>query len=123
MYINHPIYDELLTITTELNARLIIAMIEGDMPYWVIGDSLQNQHENSAFYDSLPTIREGIMQAADLLLDTCGVEGWASEDGRSGVSYCNTGDSYARTLILDDGEFKVTSWADLLEEKEKEEAQ
>ncbi len=49
-----------------------------------------------------------IMYAADELLGTCGVEGWADEDGRDGVSYCNAGDTYDATLFLVRGRFRVS---------------
>ena len=48
------------------------------------------------------------LNAADEFLGTCGIEGGCNEDGSSGWSYCNTGDMYADTLILNrHGDFRV----------------
>lgn len=55
---------------------------------------------------------------ADEILGTCGVEG-VSEGNSSrspAFDYCNTGDSYAATLIYIHGKgFRVTSWGDMVE--------
>lgn len=56
---------------------------------------------------SIPSRDEQIMTACDELLGTCGVEGFCSEDGTRGVSYCNTGDPYALTLRLKNGRFTI----------------
>lgn len=45
---------------------------------------------------------------------TC-AEGWRPE----GFEYSNTGDSYAATLILYEGRFYVTGWADMVEAHER----
>lgn len=68
-----------------------------------------------------PDEDEQALHAADVLLGTYGVEGWADDDGRSGVSYCNTGDTYEATLFLVDGRFLVTDLGTVAEEEEAEE--
>lgn len=61
------------------------------------------------------------LQACDLILLTCGVEYIASREDTCaealGVSYCNTGDSYASTVCFDHraGLFMVKGWADWVE--------
>jgi len=55
------------------------------------------------------------LYALDALLGTFGVEGWA-RSMRSGVSYCNTGDTYAPTFVYDTDEgWLYCSWGDLAE--------
>jgi hypothetical protein len=55
-----------------------------------------------------PSDEEQRLHAADCFLGTGGVEGQCSGDGRSGYSYCNTGESYDDTLILTrHGNFRV----------------
>ena len=75
-------------------------------------DAWNRQCHTYPGYDDL------VMQAADELLETCGVEGWAidpDDPSCGGVSYCNTGDQYALTLALVNGEFTIASWTDLKE--------
>jgi hypothetical protein len=60
------------------------------------------------------------LDAIDMVLGTCGVEGWADPtDYRHGVSYCNTGDTYAATIcLITDGRgtrWYLGSWGDLAE--------
>lgn len=54
-----------------------------------------------------PRIEEQILCAIDEILGTYGIEGWSSDTGRRGVTYCNTGDTYARTFAL------VPDWPDV----------
>lgn len=60
------------------------------------------------------------LHAIDELLRTHGVEGWPDpKDMRHGVSYCNTGDTYATTIaLIHDGDGRrwyLGSWGDLAE--------
>lgn len=96
-------------------ARKVRALMKGEMDpcdvpqcaQWV----RQCHHE--------PPVREKIMCAIDGLLDTHGVEAL----GDSGTyrypqfSYCNTGDSYACTVVYDylKDRYLLTSWGDLVE--------
>ena len=55
------------------------------------------------------------LHVADFLIGSYGIEGWATEDGRNGVSYCNMGDPYTTTIVHGmDGEFHVQCWANLV---------
>ena len=58
-----------------------------------------------------PSEDEQIMCAIDQVLGTCGVE----HDDTLDIDYCNTGDSYANTVILRDGDYFAGSWGDLAE--------
>lgn len=50
-----------------------------------------------------PSSDEIALHAIDVLLDNHGVEGWVNpKDMREGVSYSNTGDTYAQTVALVD---------------------
>lgn len=72
---------------------------------------------------------EGVMEAIDHLLDTCGVEaieypdhGWRHHFwGDIAAVYCNTGDSYGGTVLFDVERqtFYVTTWADWVETAER----
>jgi hypothetical protein len=70
-----------------------------------------------------PHMADRVLHAIDAILDTCGIEGWANPDdgGRSGVSYCNTGEAYAPTVYLITDwrgrRFGIGSWGDLVEHK------
>jgi len=54
------------------------------------------------------------LHVADCILQTHGVEGWCLAGSFSkGVSYCNTGDSYALTIVLGpEDTFYVSGWED-----------
>lgn len=69
-----------------------------------------------------PSLEDRKMYAADEILETCGVEGWCYSDIRYGLSYCNTGDSYATTLCYDSerDRFFVSCWADARERDERQ---
>ncbi len=68
------------------------------------------------------------MAAANVILETYGVEGVNIEGAWFGSFwldcagiYCSTGDSYDATLTLDhSGRWRVESWADLVERNERE---
>jgi hypothetical protein len=62
-----------------------------------------------------PKQKEIILSAIDETIETFGVEGFELSDGTF-VSYCNTGDSYAATVVLMNGQFQVASWGDLVEQ-------
>lgn len=61
---------------------------------------------------------EKALAVVDHILGTHGVEGWASPDGSTGVSYANTGDPYTTTIVYARGEFYVGCWADFVESEE-----
>lgn len=99
-------------ITDEETARKILGMIDGELDPREVSEKCdrwvrQCHHE--------PWRNEQVMSASNDLLGTCGVEGEADEDGRDGVSYCNNGDTYADTLFLDHGEFRVSSVGTMVE--------
>ncbi len=57
------------------------------------------------------------------LTDTCGLNRFqaTAEDGYVlDVTYCNTGDAYATTILWVDGEMKVADWGGVLEDLEHE---
>lgn len=63
-----------------------------------------------------PTFGETKRWAIDRILRTCGVE-YLGEHKRSGkdVYYCNTGESYAGTVVFQGRHLRVGSWGDLVE--------
>lgn len=75
---------------------------------------------------------EARIAACDKLLDTCGVESIGLDDETyytdEGIalcprySYCNTGDTYAPTLVRDHKHcmWLIACWGDLVEEFERE---
>lgn len=78
---------------------------------------------------SEPENYEQVMKAIDEILETCGVEALFEEELPFGEKadkpfalYCNTGDSYASTILywIEKNEYSITSWADAIELKEKE---
>lgn len=93
------------TITDADTAEKIRAMVRGDLDPRTVSertDAWARACHHPPGQDELT------LHAADELLGTYGVEGWSSEDGRTGVSYCNTGDTYGRTLFLVRGRFMVS---------------
>jgi hypothetical protein len=61
---------------------------------------------------------ERVMLACDEVLGTYGVEAIVPDgDWRAAASYCNTGDTYAPTILYchRDSEYMVTSWGDYVE--------
>lgn len=67
-----------------------------------------------------PAETELIMKAIDEVLETCGIEAIWSEsfsDKCPQFTYCNTGDSYALTVLYDyfESKFIVSSWGDTVE--------
>lgn len=59
------------------------------------------------------------MRRIDKLMGTCGVEylrGGVDDFGNKGVEYCNSGDTYADTVLFDvaEGRFIIGSWGDLV---------
>jgi hypothetical protein len=60
---------------------------------------------------SAPGYADLALHVADDVLGTSGVEGWCSQGGRTGVSYCNAGDPYVPTVVLDrTGTFRIQAW-------------
>ncbi len=99
------IQKNLERITDADTAAKIASMIRGDTDPLTVGtraDAYARQCYHEPGRDLL------ILYAADELLGTCGIEGWADEDGRDGVSYCNAGDTYDATLFLVRGRFRVS---------------
>ena len=71
-----------------------------------------------------PTYNDKALHVMDSLLSTFGVEGACVQDSmHDGFSYCNTGDTYAMTIILRtlDGrdQWILCSWGSLVESLEK----
>ena len=97
------------------DARILLACIRGELN----PADLPAGEERVRQCYSTPDDHDITMHVADAMLDTFGVEGWATDRYNwysGGVSYCNTGDSYAATLILGpDGCFYVGGWADAAE--------
>lgn len=58
------------------------------------------------------------LYAIDEVLGTCGIDGFCDQEtGRRGLSYCNTGDTYAPTVLLyyPSGAFDLGCWGDVAE--------
>jgi hypothetical protein len=114
-------YPSVKRIASMLNldtatARKVRGLMDGTIdPYTVEG----MEDWRRQLY-SQPARSHAKIEAIDRVLETCGVEGWADPtDYRHGVSYCNTGDTYAATicLITDDRgtRWYLGSWGDLAE--------
>jgi hypothetical protein len=71
-----------------------------------------------------PSLVEQQLEAANGLMNCHGVEAILSEGswGECLMSYVNTGDTYAPTLVFDaeEHDFMVTSWGDWVEAYERE---
>ena len=52
-------------------------------------------------------------------LGTFGVEGWCDSEGKHGVSYLNTGDTYEITILFssETERFSIGSWGDIAESR------
>lgn len=57
------------------------------------------------------------MRAIDRVLETCGVEYMEPGEGANspGFYYCNTGETYAATIIKIRSRFRVACWGDIVE--------
>ena len=102
-------------------ARLIKRLFTGALS----GGSLYAIPAAQSRYDECyhpPAYEDLAIHVMDALLGTCGVEGLAL-DLRDGVSYCNTGDSYAPTIILlrlsGRASWHIMCWADMVEYLER----
>lgn len=105
----------LLEICDSDTADKILAMIAENLDPREVSESC-DAWVRQCYHD--PPHDAQVLHAANELLEMHGVEGWPAShsDLRLGVSYCNTGDLYARTLALvPDGrwgghKFTVTSF-------------
>ncbi len=103
--------QSLRRLTDPDTARRILDMIEGELDPCEVSPAA-DQWSRSCY--TFPPREEEVMYAVNELLGGYGIEGWADEsDPRSGVSYVNTGDTYALTLALVRGRFMVTSYEQL----------
>lgn len=94
-------------------ARMVLALINGqaDPLAFPAAESYARQCHHQ------PPRRLLALYAIDEILDMFGVEGFANECGTHGVSYANTGDTYAPTMCLVDEErWVVASWGALVED-------
>ncbi len=100
---------QLLAITDEPTADKILGMMNGDLDPCEVSDRC-DAWVRSCYNE--PSDDEQTLHAADDLLGNYGVEGWCDQDdfSRPGVSYSNTGDSYARTIFLRDGVFILSTF-------------
>lgn len=62
-----------------------------------------------------------LMAQLDALMGTHGVEYIESENGRARAYYCNAGDTYALTILVDASSMnaRLTSWGDWAEAQER----
>jgi len=65
-----------------------------------------------------PTFQEKVMSAIDEVLETHGVEGFTINE-KEVVEYCNTGDTYALTVVFFRGKLRATSYGDIIEKYDK----
>jgi hypothetical protein len=65
----------------------------------------------------LPNFHSIQMALADVLCETCGVERISKGRGAKSpaIEYCNTGDTYAATLLYVNGRYSVGCWGDIVE--------
>jgi hypothetical protein len=101
-------------IADEETARKILGMIRGELDPREVSERCDTW-VRACYHE--PSIDEQIMEAANELLGTYGVEGYCSEDGRRGASFCNSGDSYTPELWCIDGRFTVTTKATVIERR------
>lgn len=101
----------------EQQARQVIGLIRGEIsPFTVAGT---DQWRRQCYHEPRETAPETIMHAIDQVIGTCGTEAIFGADGCTMpvLEYCNTGDSYATTIMYDyvAGKYRLTSWGDLVE--------
>lgn len=90
------------------------ALLNGTLdPDDVLGEVLMLDHD------------ERVMRALDKVLDCHGVEALIPDGCMAPIGvYLNTGDTYSPTVFLnEDGEFSLTTWGDVLEAWEREQAE
>ncbi len=107
---------ELFEITDEQTAELVLAILSGDADPEEVSPSTEQWVRDCYHRPSSDELR---LHAADALLGNLGVEGFELPTGDF-LTYSNAGDSYAATVVLRDGQFHVSSWADELERFERE---
>lgn len=105
-----------LSLDTD-TARKVRRLLDGTDDPCDVSKQAANWHRSC--YNP-PSLADAIMVAVDEVIGTYGVEGWADPDNyRNGVSYCNTGDTYAPTVCLIDDDrglrWYLGSWGDLAE--------
>jgi len=103
----------------------IMDMIENEIFRSEIPNKILRFEYENRYRMTKSLIVDCILDVCDQLLDTCGVESvndensWDDYYANSIALYCNTGDSYAPTILYDTemGLFDVTSWGDFVENK------
>lgn len=105
---NFPSVKRIMEIGVDQETAVKVRAIMGGTRAFVLDTSEAAETANRQSYN--PHARHYLkMLAIDQLLGTYGVE------GDENIEYCNTGDSYALTVIYHEGRFKVSSWGDVVE--------
>jgi hypothetical protein len=100
-------------------AERVLGLVRGDVdPFTVPAVEAWRQ---ACHHPPRRTDPETIMLAVDAVIGTCGTEAiWGDDGTRPVAEYCNTGDSYATTILYDyrAGKYRLTSWGDFVERLE-----
>lgn len=103
-------YMELLDINRE-QAALVRGLMTGDIDpasFKPVADWLRECYNPPRNY-------EMVMEALNVIIGGYGVEGFQKGDIDDWVTYINTGDTYAPTVVYYDGQYHYTSWGDVAE--------
>lgn len=101
----------LCRITTSENAKIIRDYME-NKTYRQRND----YHAWRAQFYRPPSIADAVLHFSGLILETHGTESLRNRKGEY-IDYCNTGDSYAPTLVYHHGRgrYLIASWGDIAE--------
>lgn len=101
----------------EGQARTIRGLMIGAISPFTIAQT--EAWRRQCYHEPHETAPETIMHAIDGVLETCGTEAiWSNRScTRPVAEYCNTGDSYAATVLYDymSETYKITSWGAWIE--------
>jgi hypothetical protein len=104
-----------LGITPE-QAEQVIGLVRGTIDPFTVPAT--DAWRRSCYHEPDPRKPETIMHAVDAVLGTCGTEAiWGRSCTQPVAEYCNTGDTYASTILYDyvNGNYRLTSWGDWVE--------
>lgn len=101
---------------TETQAEQIIGIIRGRLSPFTVE---RTEHwRTQCLHEPDPSSPETRMHAIDGILGTCGTEAiWGRSCTQPVAEYCNTGDTYACTILYDytAGKYRLMSWGDWVE--------
>ncbi len=109
-----------LSITVE-QAQTVLDLIHRRISPFTV--KATDDWRRSCYHEPRPEAPETIMHAINAVIETCGTEAiWGNASvTQPAAEYCNTGDTYATTILYDyiAGKYRLTSWGDFVERFEK----